>query len=312
MTAATDSRAGARRASGGDSGEGDWTEGAIYDVGGKSHKHEVPFLNNLAAMSSHENTRSSLAWGNDSRSLLKCAALPQKCVVLGLVLSLMEEDKVLDVNKEIGMDCDIGSAVDAEENGKQDDNISPRLKEVNKASTSKPSLSMMDLEDESDEDEVFMPDDEMYNYMSSFGGCQHLEDDLYFYDRYEAQVYDLSRCMHFVMNMISVLILVTTMEKHHTSVPSTSLGDQGEESEDEVEDIDDDTFRYMSLNNRASWGQMMHVFARMKSLMYMMDTRIMFLISLMSWRRFLILMISVSEAEIGRSARLYIMFLVGS
>ncbi|GKD38386.1 hypothetical protein Tco_1258593 [Tanacetum coccineum] len=177
----------------------------------------------------------------------------------------MEEDKVLDVNKEIGMDCDIGSAVDAEENGKQDDNISSRLKEVNKASTSKPSLSMMDLEDESDEDEVFMPDDEIYNY-------------------------------------------ITTMEKHHTSVPSTSLGDQGEESEDEVEDIDDDTFRYMSLNNRASWGQMMHVFARMKSLMYMMDTRIMFLISLMSWRRFLILMISVFEAEIGRSA----MFLVGS
>nr|GEW16450.1 hypothetical protein [Tanacetum cinerariifolium] len=45
---------------------------------------------------------------------------------------------------------------------------------------------------ESDEDEVFLPDDEMSRYISSTGGGQQLEDeDLCFFDGYKDQVYDL-------------------------------------------------------------------------------------------------------------------------
>ena len=44
---------------------------------------------------------------------------------------------------------------------------------------------------DSDEDEVFEPNDDMSRYMSPFGGGQQLQaDDFDFSDGYEAQVYD--------------------------------------------------------------------------------------------------------------------------
>ncbi|GJR37693.1 zinc knuckle CX2CX4HX4C containing protein [Tanacetum coccineum] len=64
-----------------------------------------------------------------------------------------------------------------------------RFKEVKKASTS-------DMKDESDEDEVYMPDDDMSKYISSTGGGFTMEDDdLDCYDGYEAQIYDLPEQM---------------------------------------------------------------------------------------------------------------------
>ncbi|GKE13265.1 hypothetical protein Tco_1416816 [Tanacetum coccineum] len=60
---------------------------------------------------------------------------------------------------------------------------------------SKPSTSIGDQLVESDEDEVELPDDETTTYMSSTGGGGFCEEDLDFYDRYEAQVYDLREQM---------------------------------------------------------------------------------------------------------------------
>ncbi|GJU31818.1 reverse transcriptase domain-containing protein [Tanacetum coccineum] len=66
-----------------------------------------------------------------------------------------------------------------------------RLKEMKEASTSKAKSTMVDLTDASNEDEVFLPED-----YSNGGGFNLDEDDLDCYDRYEAQVYDLSEKMH--------------------------------------------------------------------------------------------------------------------
>ncbi|GJS70188.1 hypothetical protein Tco_0703029 [Tanacetum coccineum] len=69
-------------------------------------------------------------------------------------------------------------------------------KEFNLASTINPISSIGDFEDDYDDDEVFLPDDEMFRYISSTGGGHQLEeDDLNFSDGYEAQVYDLPRQM---------------------------------------------------------------------------------------------------------------------
>ncbi|GJR54821.1 hypothetical protein Tco_1405342 [Tanacetum coccineum] len=72
---------------------------------------------------------------------------------------LMREENILDINNENRDDCVSENVLDEVRNGKQGSNS--LLKEANEASTSKPTSSKVDLEDESDEDEVFLPDDEM-------------------------------------------------------------------------------------------------------------------------------------------------------
>ncbi|GJS67317.1 hypothetical protein Tco_0681881, partial [Tanacetum coccineum] len=74
----------------------------------------------------------------------------------------------------------------------------------------------------------------------------------------------------------------TTMEKQHISAPSTSMGDKGEESKDEFDVYDGYEDQVLDLSDE-------HIY-------------------------FVMLMISVSEAKIGRSAsyRFYLQFLVGS
>ncbi|GJT92067.1 hypothetical protein Tco_1080912 [Tanacetum coccineum] len=58
------------------------------------------------------------------------------------------------------------------------------------------SSSIGEFEEDSDNIEVLLPDDEMSRYISSTGGGHILEeDDLNFYDGYEAQVYDLPKQM---------------------------------------------------------------------------------------------------------------------
>ncbi|GJR78761.1 hypothetical protein Tco_0149546 [Tanacetum coccineum] len=57
--------------------------------------------------------------------------------------------------------------------------------------------------------EIKLPDDETSRYMASTGGGGFLEDDLDFYDGYEAQVYDLPEQMQtFVINLISFFVVV--------------------------------------------------------------------------------------------------------
>ncbi|GKD35459.1 zinc knuckle CX2CX4HX4C containing protein [Tanacetum coccineum] len=83
------------------------------------------------------------------------------------------------------------------------------MKVMNEASASKPSTYMRDQLVESDEDEVELPDDETSRYMSSTGRGGLCEDDLDFYDGYEARVYDLpDRCRLFVINLISAFVVV--------------------------------------------------------------------------------------------------------
>ncbi|GJT31941.1 hypothetical protein Tco_0922360 [Tanacetum coccineum] len=61
-----------------------------------------------------------------------------------------------------------------------------KMKVTNEASASKPNTSIGDQLVESDEDEVELPDDETSRYMALTGGGGFLEDDLDFYDGYEA------------------------------------------------------------------------------------------------------------------------------
>ncbi|GJX46761.1 hypothetical protein Tco_0271951 [Tanacetum coccineum] len=82
-------------------------------------------------------------------------------------------------------------------------------KKDNVTSTSKFSSSFRDFDDNSDDYEALLPDDEMSSPfviilisgligsgISSTGGGYHMEeDDLDFYDGYEAQVYDLPEKM---------------------------------------------------------------------------------------------------------------------
>ncbi|GKA86753.1 zinc knuckle CX2CX4HX4C containing protein [Tanacetum coccineum] len=72
--------------------------------------------------------------------------------------------KILDINNENRDDCVSENVLDEVRNGKQGSNS--LLKEANEALTSKPTSSKVDLEDDSDEDEVFLPDDEMSKYIS--------------------------------------------------------------------------------------------------------------------------------------------------
>ena len=72
----------------------------------------------------------------------------------------------------------------------------PNAMEANVASSSKPNSSLGGFDvgefGESDEDEVFEPDDGMARYLSSSGGGQQLEaNDFDFSYGYEAQFYDL-------------------------------------------------------------------------------------------------------------------------
>nr|GEW43373.1 reverse transcriptase domain-containing protein [Tanacetum cinerariifolium] len=76
-----------------------------------------------------------------------------------------------------------GKLVLVDENGKQ-----LEMKVTNEASASKPNTFMGDQLVESDKDEAELPDDETSRYMSSTGGGRYREDDLDFYEEYEAQV----------------------------------------------------------------------------------------------------------------------------
>ncbi|GKF55795.1 hypothetical protein Tco_0166135, partial [Tanacetum coccineum] len=56
----------------------------------------------------------------------------------------------------------------------------------------KPNSSMSDIYEESDEDEVYLLDNDMSSFISSIGeGFNMEEDDLDCYDGYEAQIYNL-------------------------------------------------------------------------------------------------------------------------
>ncbi|GKB96536.1 hypothetical protein Tco_0982673 [Tanacetum coccineum] len=70
-----------------------------------------------------------------------------------------------------------------------------KRKVMNEASASKLSTSMGDQLEKFDYDEVELPDDKTSRYMSSTGGGVLCEDDLDFYDGYEAPVYDLPKQM---------------------------------------------------------------------------------------------------------------------
>nr|GEV63481.1 zinc knuckle CX2CX4HX4C [Tanacetum cinerariifolium] len=77
-----------------------------------------------------------------------------------------------------------------------DEHVKPlEMNVTNEALASKPINSMRDQLVESDEDEVELPDDETSRYMSSTGKEGFCEDDIDFYDGYEAQVYDLPKQM---------------------------------------------------------------------------------------------------------------------
>ncbi|GJS36918.1 hypothetical protein Tco_0535300 [Tanacetum coccineum] len=117
---------------------------------------------------------------------------------------IMEEEKVLDINTNFGMDnvvelkdktnVDLTSIKSVIEDGtlQEKGSLWERLKEVKEAATSKLKSPMLDMEDDSDEDEVYMPDDVNSKYISSTGGGFTLEvDDLDCYDGYEAHIYDL-------------------------------------------------------------------------------------------------------------------------
>nr|GEZ44504.1 zinc knuckle CX2CX4HX4C [Tanacetum cinerariifolium] len=78
---------------------------------------------------------------------------------------------------------------------------------TSEASASKPSTSMGDQLVELNKDEVELHDDETFRYMPSISGGGFYEDDINFYDGYEAQVYDLPKQMQtFVINLISAFI----------------------------------------------------------------------------------------------------------
>ncbi|GKC26646.1 zinc knuckle CX2CX4HX4C containing protein [Tanacetum coccineum] len=117
---------------------------------------------------------------------------------------LMEEEKVLDINTDDGLDNIVepkdsllktNEALTSTKLVIKDDMVNDkgsiweRFKEVKRALTS-------DMKDESDEDEVYMSDDDMSKYISLTGGGFTMEDDdLDCYDGYEAQIYDLPEQM---------------------------------------------------------------------------------------------------------------------
>nr|GEZ39729.1 hypothetical protein [Tanacetum cinerariifolium] len=90
----------------------------------------------------------------------------------GAKLKWFEEDKVLDINTEFGsdsvfetQDSMLTSSKSMIGDGKiqEKGSLWERFKEAKEASTSKPRSHMSDIEDESDEDEVYMPDDYKLN-----------------------------------------------------------------------------------------------------------------------------------------------------
>ncbi|GKD57235.1 zinc knuckle CX2CX4HX4C containing protein, partial [Tanacetum coccineum] len=95
---------------------------------------------------------------------------------------IMEEEKVLDINTDFGMDNVV--------------ELKDKTNEVKEATTSKLKSPMLEMEDDSDEDEVYMPDDVNSKYISSTGrGFTMEEDELDFYDGYETHIYDLPEQM---------------------------------------------------------------------------------------------------------------------
>ncbi|GJY17868.1 zinc knuckle CX2CX4HX4C containing protein [Tanacetum coccineum] len=95
---------------------------------------------------------------------------------------IMEEEKVLDINTNFGMDNVV--------------ELKDKTNEVTEAATSKLKSPMLDMEDDSDEDEVYMPDDVNSKYISLTGrGFTMEEDDLDCYNGYETHIYDLPKQM---------------------------------------------------------------------------------------------------------------------
>ncbi|GKF10194.1 hypothetical protein Tco_0048120 [Tanacetum coccineum] len=121
---------------------------------------------------------------------------------------LMEEDKVLDTDTDSGVVGDGGTKTSLLKSNEDSSSTKSlhveatcqgkggmweRFKEGKKASTSKPKSPMLDMEDDSDEVEVYMLDDYMSKFIYSTGRGFALEDDdLDCYDGYEARIYDLS------------------------------------------------------------------------------------------------------------------------
>ncbi|GJT39305.1 putative reverse transcriptase domain, reverse transcriptase zinc-binding domain protein [Tanacetum coccineum] len=107
------------------------------------------------------------------------------------------------MNTLLSNSFDVLNAIEEDDygtNDKGDPNVSaynkPTYEDDVKAQEEGSLWPMEDLVDESDEDEVFLPDDDMPIYMSSTSrGCNMDEDDLDCYNGYEAQVYDLPEQM---------------------------------------------------------------------------------------------------------------------
>nr|GEU99012.1 U5 small nuclear ribonucleoprotein helicase [Tanacetum cinerariifolium] len=94
------------------------------------------------------------------------------------------------------IDLKLITLVDEEEGeGNQTPSTKATFVVMNEASASKPSTYMRDQLVESDEDEVKLANDETSRYMSSTRRGGFCEDDLDFYNRYEARVYDLPEQM---------------------------------------------------------------------------------------------------------------------
>ncbi|GJX24644.1 hypothetical protein Tco_0230940 [Tanacetum coccineum] len=100
---------------------------------------------------------------------------------------LMEEDKVLDINTDSDLLHDFGTKTTLEDN-----ECSNSIKSVQEEVKCHEKGN-----EESDEDEVYLPDNDMSNFISSTGGGFNMkEDDLDYYKVYEAQIYDLPEQMH--------------------------------------------------------------------------------------------------------------------
>ncbi|GJS75611.1 zinc knuckle CX2CX4HX4C containing protein [Tanacetum coccineum] len=161
---------------------------------------------NYMPMSKSNNTRASTSKPKDTSPIFKDDVNGADDKLSNNDSSRPTNTNVLDINIDFGSNSvaenhnsstkDSTSAKEVIDDGKVQEKGSlwERFKEAKKISTSKPKSSLLDIEDESDEDEVYMPNDNMSKYISSSGGEFTMEDDdLDFYDGYEAQIYDLPK-----------------------------------------------------------------------------------------------------------------------
>ncbi|GJY04964.1 hypothetical protein Tco_0370904 [Tanacetum coccineum] len=120
--------------------------------------------------------------------------------------------------------------VDEEDRG--DEHGKPlELKVKNEASASKPSTSIGDQFIESHDDEVEFPNNENFRYMSSTGGGDFCEDDLDFYDGYEAMNLVVFNCAFAVTYIIKGVI-----EQGFLSQKESGVGRGVKEKQSSMED----------------------------------------------------------------------------